>query len=906
MSADSSQSTFQLLSLSSQGDIGAFSELFQRFSERLFNFAYYLTYSKEDSEDITSETFISVYQAIQGKDVSTFNLQAYLYKTAKSASLKSIERRKREGLTMEETLAFKDHGLFADPEKATLLSEQREKVREASEELTLDQQSALLLKELEGLPYDTIASILDSNPNAVGALLSRARLKFREVFRMTHAATEGMTDDCLSITPLLSKYIDKETTEEEQELVRAHLETCPICKENLESMQEASTTYRSLIPFLPLATFKVWSMAKTVIAGKAVVASASAAGSAAGGAGATGAGAGGTAVSAGAVSAAGAGVTAAAVATGTAATGLGLFTKIMIIIGTVLVLGGAGTGGYYAIKTTMFAKTTVPNLIGLRESEANQQVKNADLELKVSKTGNSGDEVVASQNPVPGKKVNRGTAIGVSLRDRTVDTVVFVREGNIYKINLDGTGEKQLTSGGGVASHPAISPDGMKIAFDRRFGTGDSAYSEIWVIDASGSNQKELTSFQSGDGDCSHPSWFPSSKKLLFFRVRNYDAGRHTPYTDSLSTVVLDTKAINDIKAITLSSYEEDKFVDPVISPDGSKIYSISNYEGGDDFLINDAKTGAPLEPTGLNQGYRFFAPSVSADSRKIACYAEKPEQSNVGAFCITNKDASEASYYPVYGWLLSVFDGPPILSSWTSDGRLIISKEMNVSNSQTSDAIADIFIMNYTTSETKELTKGSSASYGGLVGESTDDLEANRAEAEKKLKEADADVTELKKLSINTTNLEEDQKTAWSLFDKAELAWEFKNAADSAQYTIDDCSDLEKAHDSEKQVDTSAFRRLAGTYSNPSSLNLRHILLNKDGTFERPGQPVWKGKYTASGCWLTLRYDDGTLEHWKILRYEVVPNGNGIGTLPNLISLADGREAQVQNYFFKSTGNGQ
>jgi len=425
LSQNSGPSAYELLLSSSQGDIEAFSELFERYSEKLFNFAYYLTYSKEDSEDITSETFISVYQAIQGRDITKFNLQAYLYKTAKSASLKSIERRKREGLTMEETMAFSDPGIFADPERAALLSEQRELVRQTSEELTLDQQSALLLKELEGLPYDTIASVLDSNPNAVGALLSRARLKFREAFRMAHVS-EPLTDECTALLPLMSKYIDNEATPEERELISEHLVTCPICNENLNSMQEASVTYRSLIPFLPLATFKVWSMAKAAIAGKAVIAGAAAAGAHAGAGAGAGASSGAAAAGGGAAAAGGAGAAATAAATVGTAAGLGVITKILIVAATVLVLGGAGTGGYIALKATVFARKTVPTLTGMNEKDTDAKAEEAGLKATCTYPDpiRTGNEVGTAQNPKAKTQVDSGTTVKVIMVDKEMAAAI--------------------------------------------------------------------------------------------------------------------------------------------------------------------------------------------------------------------------------------------------------------------------------------------------------------------------------------------------------------------------------------------------------------------------------------------------------------------------------------------------
>lgn len=150
---------------------------------------------------------------------------------------------------------------------------------------------------------------------------------------MAHAQTKEIPDECARITPMLSAYIDNEATPEEGERISEHLATCPICNENLNSMSEASITYRSLIPLLPLATFKVWSMAKAAIAGKAVIAGAAAAGSVAGGGVGAGGAAAGSAAGAGAVS----------IMTSSFA------VKIIAIVAAAFIAAGAGTGIYFGV-----------------------------------------------------------------------------------------------------------------------------------------------------------------------------------------------------------------------------------------------------------------------------------------------------------------------------------------------------------------------------------------------------------------------------------------------------------------------------------------------------------------------------------------------------------------------------
>ena len=86
----------------------------------------------------------------------------------------------------------------------------------------------------------------------------------------------------------------------------------------------------------------------------------------------------------------------------------------------------------------------------------------------------------------------------------------FSRRPQIYTARPDGTGIRQLThvSKGHAASSPEWSPDGTKIVF-----TIDN---QIWVMDADGSNQRQLThgaSIQSQE-----PSWSVDGTRIVFSR----------------------------------------------------------------------------------------------------------------------------------------------------------------------------------------------------------------------------------------------------------------------------------------------------------------------------------------------------------------------------------------------------
>src|SRR5207253_5504043 len=81
---------------------------------------------------------------------------------------------------------------------------------------------------------------------------------------------------------------------------------------------------------------------------------------------------------------------------------------------------------------------------------------------------------------------------------------------DIYVIGSDGSGLTRLTSGSVDNAYPAFSPDGTKIAFtSRRTGT-----SQVWVMNADGSNQTQLT-FDAQPKD-QVPDWSPDRSKIAY------------------------------------------------------------------------------------------------------------------------------------------------------------------------------------------------------------------------------------------------------------------------------------------------------------------------------------------------------------------------------------------------------
>lgn len=131
-----------------------------------------------------------------------------------------------------------------------------------------------------------------------------------------------------------------------------------------------------------------------------------------------------------------------------------------------------------------------------RDGEREIWVMNADGRGRRQLTHNDADEHDPDWSP-------DGRQIAFERNDGLHDE-------EIYVVNTDGTGERQLTANETNDYSPSWSPDGRQIAFASDRGGGRS---DIFVMKADGTGQRSLTRTRAG-GD--RPSWEPNGRRIVF------------------------------------------------------------------------------------------------------------------------------------------------------------------------------------------------------------------------------------------------------------------------------------------------------------------------------------------------------------------------------------------------------
>ena len=99
-------------------------------------------------------------------------------------------------------------------------------------------------------------------------------------------------------------------------------------------------------------------------------------------------------------------------------------------------------------------------------------------------------------------------------------TIAFVRDGDLYSIRPDGSGERHLSSGPEIDSVPLVSPNGKYVVFERRAAVGAPA--DLYTVGATGGGLRALTSGGNDDRDA---SFAPDGKAIVFVRGTVDSAG---------------------------------------------------------------------------------------------------------------------------------------------------------------------------------------------------------------------------------------------------------------------------------------------------------------------------------------------------------------------------------------------
>jgi RNA polymerase sigma-70 factor (ECF subfamily) len=182
----------RLVALSQRGDIDAFDALVRAYEKPVYNLAYRMTGNYDDANDVSSEAFVRVFNAI-GRFRGESAFSTWLYRIATNVFLDERKRRRShpqvsldddfdvEGSNVQRQIEDPSPG----PDALAETQEQRRTLDAAIQQLPDFQREMITMYHVLNMSYEQIGDITGAPIGTVKSRLNRARLALRDVLEQS-------------------------------------------------------------------------------------------------------------------------------------------------------------------------------------------------------------------------------------------------------------------------------------------------------------------------------------------------------------------------------------------------------------------------------------------------------------------------------------------------------------------------------------------------------------------------------------------------------------------------------------------------------------------------------------------------------------------------------------------------
>ena len=173
----------QWVALAQQGDTAAFGALVRMHQDRIYRHLLNLTGSREEALELAQEVFIKAWEGLpQWRPDAQFH--TWLYRIASNAALDVLRRRKLAAFVPLED-EHDEPAPQPGPQEQLQATQGIRALDAALARLAPEHREIVLLREVEGLSYDELATTLRIDPGTVKSRLARARAALAALYDRT-------------------------------------------------------------------------------------------------------------------------------------------------------------------------------------------------------------------------------------------------------------------------------------------------------------------------------------------------------------------------------------------------------------------------------------------------------------------------------------------------------------------------------------------------------------------------------------------------------------------------------------------------------------------------------------------------------------------------------------------------
>jgi len=168
------------------GNDEAFTQLVSKYKDSITNYLNMMVGDYDIAVDLSQETFLRVYRSIH-RYSNLYQFSTWIYRIATNLAIDEIRYRKRRGQVFYRNILgsrkqsdregpeFEIKDVRRSPRDEVLRKESGQILGDAIRSLPEKYRTAFIMKEVQELPYETIAKVLNCSAGTIKSRLHRAR-----------------------------------------------------------------------------------------------------------------------------------------------------------------------------------------------------------------------------------------------------------------------------------------------------------------------------------------------------------------------------------------------------------------------------------------------------------------------------------------------------------------------------------------------------------------------------------------------------------------------------------------------------------------------------------------------------------------------------------------------------------
>jgi RNA polymerase sigma-70 factor (ECF subfamily) len=178
----------RLVETAQRGDVESFNALVRLYEGRVYNLSYRMLGDPESAADAAQDAFLSAFRNLRSFRGGSF--RSWILRIATNTCYDALRVRKRRpsvsldldsGQDDDQPLQIADSS--EPPDEFVLRRELAVAIQQGLASLPEEQRVVLILSDIEGLAYEEIAQITNTNLGTVKSRLSRGRARLRDVLK---------------------------------------------------------------------------------------------------------------------------------------------------------------------------------------------------------------------------------------------------------------------------------------------------------------------------------------------------------------------------------------------------------------------------------------------------------------------------------------------------------------------------------------------------------------------------------------------------------------------------------------------------------------------------------------------------------------------------------------------------